>query len=71
MDAVTLEVNYELEPATVRKVVKNPPWKYIACDEMTLVRFDDGLDVDMGGNHGEPGDRILAPRPRGTHAPDI
>lgn len=66
MDALTVTAHYEMEPATVRKVVKNPSWRYIACDEMTLIRFDDGFDTDIGGNKGEAGDRILAPRQRGT-----
>jgi len=57
---------YKLYPATVRKVVKNPPWHYVGCDEMTLIRFDDGFADEMSGNRGEPGDRIMVYRQCGT-----
>ncbi len=58
--------HYILEPATVRKVVKNPEWGFIGADQMTLIRFNDGFDSQIAGNRGEPGDKILAPRQHGT-----
>lgn len=59
---------YVSEKATVRKVVKNPKWKFIGADEMTLVRFIDGFDTEVAGNRGEPGDVILVGRQRGTQS---
>lgn len=66
MEAMSVMPHYELEPATVRKVVKNPSWGFIGQDEMTLIRYADGFDSQIGGNRGEPGDKILAYRQRGT-----
>jgi hypothetical protein len=66
LEAMSVHEHYELEPARVRKVVKNPSWGFIGHDEMTLVRFEDGFDTQIAGNRGEPGDKILAGRQRGT-----
>lgn len=68
MEAMSVMPRYELEPATVRKVVKNPTWGYIGQDEMTLIRFADGFDWQTAGNRGEPGDKILVYRQRGTRS---
>ena len=66
MELFSIHPHYENEPATVRKVLPNPRWKFIGEDEMTSVRFDDGYTTEIAGNKGEPGDRILVSRQRGT-----
>ena len=66
IEATSAMPRYELEPATVRKVVKNPEWGFVGCDERTLIRFDDGFTTEIGGNKGEPGEKILAHRQRGV-----
>jgi len=65
VDLLSVMPRYQLEPATVRKVVPDSRG-FIGYDEMTLVRFDDGFDDEVAGNRGEPGDKILAPRRRGV-----
>lgn len=66
IEGISVMPHDELEPATVRKVVANPSWGFIGQDQMTLIRFTDGYDTQIGGNRGEPGDKILAYRQRGT-----
>jgi hypothetical protein len=67
LEAMTVMPHYVDEPATIRKVVKEgTSWGYIGTDVMTLARFDDGMHAECGGDRGEPGERVLMPRHRGT-----
>jgi hypothetical protein len=69
IDGMCATPHYELEWATVRKVVKDGPWGYINQESKTLVRFDDGLTWETGGDRGAPGERIKVWRQRGVDTP--
>lgn len=68
IEAFSISPRYELEPATIRSVGPDATGMggFVGETERTLIRFDDGLTDYMGGRRGEPGERILAPRRRGT-----
>lgn len=65
-DALTVHEHYELESATVLKVLPNPKWGFIAQDQMTVVKFADGYVTNVGGYRGDPGDKIKVERVRGS-----
>lgn len=57
--------NMELRPATILEVTEDR-CGYIGYDDMTWIRYDDGMPGRMPGRCGKPGDRILAWRQFGT-----
>ena len=65
MEGVTVYPDYSLEPATIRKVVPDSRG-FIGADQMTLIRFEDGFTDEIGGDRGEPGEKVLAYRQIGT-----
>lgn len=68
MEACSAMPDYRAELATVRWV--EPDAKGLGGfpgeSERTLVKFDDGATMYVGGRRGEPGERILVPRQRGV-----
>lgn len=61
--------HHELEPATVLKVQADWPSGFVGQKFRTTVKFADGFVTDVGGDKGEPGDKILAYRQRGVDTP--
>ncbi len=67
VEAMSANPYYTLEKATVKRVVDDPPWTgFIGTDKRTLIRFHDGLNTEVGGDLGVPGEEVLAPRHRGV-----
>lgn len=68
-DGLCYHDSYALADATVIKVLPNPKWGFIGVDHMTVVKFTDGMVINVGGYKGEPGDRIKVHRSVGSETP--
>lgn len=67
-ELTSIGLRYKLEEAIILKVVPDAKGLggFIGEDVRTLVRFKDGLTSHLGGDRGDPGEIILAPRTDGT-----
>lgn len=61
-DVISIMPRYEMQKATVRKVIPDTEWGYIGTDWVTLVIWGDNSRSRIGGDLGEPDERIMAPR---------
>lgn len=68
IESLSMVPRYVLEAATIRSIGPDATGLggFPGESERTLVKFDDGLTTYIGGRRGEPGERILAPRIKGT-----
>ena len=64
IEAMTTFPSYTTEPATIRKVIKDPTWG--ASDWLTLGRFKDGTPAQQRGDLGDPGETVRMIRENGT-----
>lgn len=69
VDGMSTTPRYVLESATIHHV--EPDAKGLGGfpgeSERTLAKFQDGLTIYVAGRRGEPGERILLHRQRGTN----
>lgn len=60
-EAMNIYPNFELRPATVIKVVPDTRG-FIGHSTMTIVKFEDDYVTEVGGDKGNPGDKVLVDR---------
>lgn len=61
IEAMSICPNFELRPATVIKVVPDTRG-FIGHSTMTIVKFEDDYVTEVGGDKGNPGDKVLVHR---------